>query len=1112
MGRKLFLGICAVLAVSAHAQIILTEVMYNPRGSENDNEFLELYNLSETDTVSLSGWRVGDQDALDEIISPQTGLKIPPLHYAVILDPSYFQSSTQYDSLIPAEALLLTVPDNTLGSGGFSNSTAETIILVDASGDTIARYAYSPGNPDGISDEKINLTQDDAPLNWANARRVEGTPGFTNSVRPRQTDGELVPTSLRISPLLLREDSPATIFVTVRNAGVKALQQFTVGFDLIPAGNEFGAPVYLGNLAPARVLAAADTMPLEFPGSNLRPGKYRLLATLSVDQDENASNDTVSIQIAIGWRREVIVINEVMFDPASGEPEWIEIYNPQDFSPPFGEWRVEDESSSKSTPAPRLEIPPQGYRVLTSSAEVARIFGLADTSVILLSRFPSLNNSGDAVLLRDFSGAVIDSLAYEGDWASSGKSLEKIWYERGNDQRNWRPSRAARGATPAACNSVSPRGYNMEIGPLRLVPQRPRFGESILLEVPVFNAGRRVFSSFSAAVLFDTTGARDWNSAALLRVFQNDRELASEDSIVFVTTWERPPAGRIDLAAILHAAGDESARDDSTFAQVNASFALSTVVINEIMYDPASGLPDWIELFNPQPQHISVAGWSIEDETGGRATFSAAATLPPQSYRVVTSARELAGLYHLPDSVITLTASFPALNQTGDVIVLRDTNGRAIDSLRYENAWGQPEKSLERIWFERENLHNNWLPSRAAPGATPASFNSVSPREFDLAVLTLQCSPARPRAGDAVELSAKIRNQGRRTLSTFALAFYYEVIGPQEEEAPVLLAEFPVTQELHSEDSMHVAISWPQPPSGKIELWAEAHETRDQVAENNRAVAQLPVGYPAKTIVINEVHYAPASGEIEWFEIFNRSAAPVNLSAWLWQEADAASPAVLPEITLLLNAGEYAVISAAGSIPNLHAAALHVLSTRWLALNNDEDKIEIFDFNLDLQDSLRFSSRWGGTTGVSLERINPNLATSDSGNWSNCVDPSGSTPGRANSILTTALPTAVALNVSPNPFSPDEDGFEDFALFQINLPVTTAAVQVKIYDLRGRLVRHLLNNQPVGSQYAALWNGRDDRGESVRTGLYIVYLQALRADQGVLLDAKSTVVVARPLN
>ncbi len=1112
MKRLLLLGAWTALAVPARAQIILTEVMYNPRASESANEFVELYNLSESDTIALAGWKIGDQNVLDEIISPQSKLELPPQHYAVILDPSYFQSSTQYDSLIPPKALVLTIADNTFGSGGFSNSTAETVILVDAEGDTIGKHAYSLGNPDGISEEKIHLTENDAAQNWANALRVDGTPGFANSVMPRRIDGELIASSLRISPASWREDSPATISLAMRNAGVIAVSQFSIDFDLIPTGREFGAPIYLGNLSSSRELAAAESVQLDFNATNLRPGKYRLLATLALAEDANAANDTASIRIAVGWRREAIIINEVMFDPGSGQPEWIEIYNPQTFSMPLGEWLVEDESSSKSTPAPRLEIPPSRYRVLTASVETAALFGLADTSVILLNRLPSFNNSGDAVLLRDFSGALIDSLFYDGDWGKPGKSLEKIWHERANNQRNWLQSRAARGATPAAFNSVSPRAYNLEIRPLRFDPQRPNFGESIRLEAPVFNRGRRAISNFTASFLFDTTGARNWQNASLLQVLRSERELTPEDSMLFVLTWEKPPPGSISLAAILEAEGDEIARDDSTFAFLNVSFGSRAVVINEVMFDPITGQPDWIELFNPNLQHISLANWSLEDETGSRAIFSRSAALPPQAYRAVTSSLQLATLFNLPDSVIIIASNFPALNQAGDAVVLRDANGRAIDSLRYESAWAASGKSLEKVWFEKENLRNNWGPSRAALGATPAGFNSISPREYDLAISSLEASPTRLRAAEEANLIAKIMNRGRRAVSNFSVSFYYAANALPNQEKTVWLAELPVAQELKAEDSLRVNLQWPQPPSGKIKLLAEVSAADDVIAENNHATAELPVGYPAKAMVLNEIYYAPLSGEIEWFEILNRSSTPVNLSEWLWQDRDAASAAILSDSTIILKPGAFAVISAAGAIANLHEDARHLPSTKWLTLNNDEEKIKLWDFNLGLHDSLRFSSRWGGASGVSLERINPHLATQDSTNWSSCVDRSGATPGRANSILTIALPSAVALNVSPNPFSPDEDGFDDFALFQINLPVTTAAMHMKIYDLRGRLIRHLLNNQSAGSHYETIWNGRDDRGERVRTGLYIVYLKALRADQGVLLEAKSTIVVARRSN
>ncbi|MDL1873687.1 hypothetical protein FBQ85_00725 [Cytophagia bacterium CHB2] len=115
-------------------------------------------------------------------------------------------------------------------------------------------------------------------------------------------------------------------------------------------------------------------------------------------------------------------------------------------------------------------------------------------------------------------------------------------------------------------------------------------------------------------------------------------------------------------------------------------------------------------------------------------------------------------------------------------------------------------------------------------------------------------------------------------------------------------------------------------------------------------------------------------------------------------------------------------------------------------------------------------------------------------------------------MYTSILPSATSLSISPNPFSPDEDGFDDFAIFNLNLPVTTASVHLKIYDLRGRLVRWLLNNRSVGSAFQVVWNGRDDEGQAVRSGVYLVFMQAISANAGTLLSAKTTVVLARPGN
>jgi len=56
-------------------------------------------------------------------------------------------------------------------------------------------------------------------------------------------------------------------------------------------------------------------------------------------------------------------------------------------------------------------------------------------------------------------------------------------------------------------------------------------------------------------------------------------------------------------------------------------------------------------------------------------------------------------------------------------------------------------------------------------------------------------------------------------------------------------------------------------------------------------------------------------------------------------------------------------------------------------------------------------------------------------------------------------------------------------------------VTIRIYDVKGQLVRQLhLSNQKAGSylgkKNAAYWNGKDQLGQSVSSGLYFYMLKA----------------------
>ena len=82
--------------------------------------------------------------------------------------------------------------------------------------------------------------------------------------------------------------------------------------------------------------------------------------------------------------------------------------------------------------------------------------------------------------------------------------------------------------------------------------------------------------------------------------------------------------------------------------------------------------------------------------------------------------------------------------------------------------------------------------------------------------------------------------------------------------------------------------------------------------------------------------------------------------------------------------------------------------------------------------------------------------------------------------------TALFLNY-PNPFNP-----ETWIPYQLSHDAT---VQIKIYDIRGALVRQLnLGHQQAGHyvdrERAAYWSGRDENREQVSSGLYFYQLRA----------------------
>lgn len=453
--RCLYISV-AILAVTVdcQAQVVINEVMFDPSGSEFFDEYIELYNVGEN-SVDLTGWRVGDMGESNVILGEEKVLS--PGAYALVLDSGYGKNSTHYDPL-PDTVLKLTVDSVTLGHNGLSNVRSEQIVLINASGDTVDVAVYQPGNEPGFSEEKIDARGGDGAGNWADAKWIEGTPGALNSVSAKARD--LVLGLRSESPVHLPWGETAEIFLMVINVGRETVTEFVVEVN----GEDF----FTGS-----AISAYDSIQVTVPLFDHLHSLFEARVRFYGDQDP--TNDTVTWTVIAGVPPGQVVISEVMARPFAGGTEWVELYNRSDSAVDLTHWSLSD-LRTEARLAAGHEIGGLAYAIVAEDViSIREQFPDLDAPVFSLARWPRLNDGGDAIILRDVTGAVVDSIFYPGENANA--SLERVDVAApGDGAQNWLLSQDSRGATPGAVNSVR---FDADVAGITLVAEPNPFSEQV---------------------------------------------------------------------------------------------------------------------------------------------------------------------------------------------------------------------------------------------------------------------------------------------------------------------------------------------------------------------------------------------------------------------------------------------------------------------------------------------------------------------------------------------------------------------------------------------------------------------------------------------------------
>lgn len=275
----------------------------------------------------------------------------------------------------------------------------------------------------------------------------------------------------------------------------------------------------------------------------------------------------------------------------------------------------------------------------------------------------------------------------------------------------------------------------------------------------------------------------------------------------------------------------------------------------------------------------------------------------------------------------------------------------------------------------------------------------------------------------------------------------------------------------------------------------------------------------ASDMVINEVLFDPYTNGVEWAEIYNRSDKIIDLKEISICNIDAGGMfsnikqiaaegfLMFPKNYLVLSKDQSA-IKAQYNTPNTNG---FIDFSSFITLNNDSAYIVLINSAQTVIDKLHYHSEWhlpllNNTKGISLERINYDNPSQDETNWHSAAENvGGATPAYKNSQYTNGEGGS-EITISPEVFSPDNDGYNDVLTISYAFDFAGMIGNVQIYDSRGRLEKALVRNELLATSGTFFWDGINDDKLKARIGIYVVYFEVFNIKGTVKKYKKSCVL------
>jgi hypothetical protein len=462
--------------------------------------------------------------------------------------------------------------------------------------------------------------------------------------------------------------------------------------------------------------------------------------TITVNGVQDLAGNAISNGTAVfsyyTAQRYDVVMDELMVKPSPPvnlpNYEWIELKNTSAFPINIQGWRISD-ATGTSGPLPNFTLLPDSFVIVCASSAASAMSAYG--TVVTVTSFPSLNDDGDQLSLRDAAGKTIHAVFYDNSWYQNEVKKNGGWTLEMTDTKNpcagssnWKASVNIAGGTPGKKNSIDAIINDTEAPQLLRAYTTDNLTVVLVYNEPVDSVSGATLSNYSI------DGGLTLTSATTLSPLFNLVQLKLGSPLQPNTVYN------IIANNVKDCKGNSIGAANKAKVGLPADATPGEWIINEILFNPRSGAYDYVEFYNNSNKIFDAAKLYIANRNSSNviSNIKALSASPwlvfPGDYIVVTEdAASLAREYLVknPGWVLTLS-SLPSFPDDKGYVITLNFQGNVVDEVNYSKKWhfklidNEDGVSLERI--DPDGLSQeaaNWTSAASTAGfGTPTYQNS----------------------------------------------------------------------------------------------------------------------------------------------------------------------------------------------------------------------------------------------------------------------------------------------------------------------------------------------------------------------------------------------------